>query len=58
MLLLFIVSIVPLLTTFRKVNASYEWEMKEWKLNHLLFMDDLKPVSKREEQIDTLVASV
>ena len=51
-------SIVPLLTTFRKVNASYEWEMKEWKLNHLLFMDDLKPVSKREEQIDTLVTSV
>ena len=58
LLLLFVVSIVSLLTTFRKVNASYEWEMKEWKLNHLLFMDDLKPVSKSEEQIDTLVTSV
>ena len=28
---------------------------KEYKLNHLLFMDDLKLYSKCEEQIDSLI---
>ena len=37
------------------VNAGYEWRKKEYKLNHLLFMDDLKLFFKSEEQIDTLV---
>ena len=31
---------------------------KEYKLNHLLFMDDLKLFSKSEEQMDTLVRTV
>ena len=30
-------------------------EKKEYKLNHLLFMDDLKLFSNSEEQMDTLV---
>ena len=51
--LLFVLSMVPLLLIFRKVNASYEWRKKECKLNHLLFMDDLKLFSKSEEQVDT-----
>ena len=42
----------------RKVNVTYEWVKKEYKLNHLLFMDDLKLFSKSEEQMDTLVKSV
>ena len=46
---------VPLSLIFRKVNTSYEWRKKEYKLNHLLFMDDLKLFSKSQEQIDTLV---
>ena len=32
--------------------------MKEHKINHLLFMDDLKLLSKSEEQMDTLVRTV
>ena len=31
---------------------------KKYKLNHLLFMDDLKLFSKSEEQMDTLVRTV
>ena len=53
--LLFVLSMVPLSLTLRNVNTSYEWGKKEYKLNHLLFMDDLKVFSKSEEQIDTLV---
>ena len=39
---LFVLSMVPLSLILSKVNASYEWGKKEYKLNHLLFMDDLK----------------
>ena len=50
--LLFALSMIPLSLVLRKVNACYEWEKKEYKLNHLLFMDDLKLFGKNEEQID------
>ena len=53
--LLFVLSMIPLSLVLRKVNACYEWGKKEYKLNHLLFMDDLKLFGKNEEQIDSLV---
>ena len=56
--LLFVLSMVPLSLILRKVNGSYEWGQKEYKLNHLLFMDDMKLFSKSEEQMDTLVKTV
>ena len=56
--LLFVLSVVPLSLILRKVKACYEWGKKEYKLNHLLFMDDLKLFAKNEEQIDTLVGTV
>ena len=49
---------VPLSLILRKVNAFYEWGKKAYKLNHLLYMDDLKLFAKSEEQIDTLVRTV
>ena len=56
--LLFVLSMVSLSLIPRKVNASYEWGKKEYKLNHLLFMDNLKLFSKSEEQMDTIVRTV
>ena len=51
---------MPLPLILRKVviNACYEWGKKEYKLNYLLFMDDLKLFAKNEEPIDTLVGTV
>ena len=46
----------PLL--LRKVKASYEWGRKKFKLNHLLFMDDLKLFGKSDDQIDSLVETL
>ena len=46
----------PLL--LRKVKASYEWGRKKFKLNHLLFLDDIRLFVKSEEQIDSLVQIV
>ena len=56
--LLFVLSMIPLSLVLRKVNSCYEWGKKEYKLNHLLFMDDLKLFGKNEEQIDSLVNTV
>ena len=40
--LIFVICLIPLSLPLRKVKASYEWGRKEFQLNHLLFMDDLK----------------
>ena len=56
--LLFVLSLVPLSLILKKVNACYKWGKKEYKLNHLLFMDDLKLYAKSEEQTSTLVRTV
>ena len=56
--LLFVLSMVPLSLILTKVNSSYEWGKKKYKLNNLLFKDDLKLFSKSEEQIDPLVRTV
>ena len=47
--LIFVSCMIPLSLLLRKVKASYEWGKKEFKLNHLLFMDDLKLFRKSEE---------
>ena len=55
---LFVPSMIPLSLIVRKVNICYEWGKKEYKLNHLLFMDDLKLFSMSESQIETLMEIV
>ena len=55
--LLFVLSMFPLSLILRKVKTSYDWGGKEYKLNHLLFMDDLKLFGKSEHQIASLVST-
>ena len=55
---LFVLSMVPLSLILKKINACCKWGRKEYKLNHLLFMDDLKLYAKSEEQTNTLVRTV
>ena len=56
--LLFVLSMVPLSLILKKVNACYKWGKKEYKSNHLLFMNDLKLYAKSEEQTNKLVRTV
>ena len=56
--LLLVLSMVPLSLILKKVNACYKWGKEEYKLNHLLFMDDLKLYAKSEEKTSTLVRTV
>ena len=53
--LIFVICMILLFFLLRKVKASYEWRRKEFKLNHLRFMDDLKLFEKNDDQIDSLV---
>ena len=48
---------MPLSLILRTVNASYDWGGKEYKLNHLLFMEDLNFFDKNEHHIDSLVST-
>ena len=56
--LLFTICMIPLTLILRKVTACYEWGDKEFKVNHLLFMDDLKLFAKNRNQMDSLVKTV
>ena len=40
--LIFVICMIPLSLLLRKVQASCEWGRKEFKLNHFLFINDLK----------------
>ena len=45
--LLFVLCMVPLTWLLRRAKPGYEWGNKGFKLNHLLFVDDLKLFAKR-----------
>ena len=56
--LLFVLVIIPLTLVLRQTKISHELEKGGKKINHLLFMDDLKLFAKNEDQIDNLVNTV
>ena len=55
--LLFVISMIPLSQILRKLKSGYTLKNGE-KLNHLLFMDDLKIFAKSEREISGLISTV
>jgi len=55
--LLFVVCLIPLTQILRKVKCGYALKNGD-KLNHLLFMDDLKLFAKDEREINGLLSTV
>ena len=53
--LLFVLALFPLLMILRKVSSGYEMTKDGCRINHLLFMDDLKLFANNEKEIDSLV---
>ena len=47
--LVFVLALIPLSLILRKVKAAYEFSESKEKINHLLFMDDLKLYSRCEK---------
>ena len=56
--LLFVMTMIPLTLMLRKTNIFYEVKKKRERINHLLFMDDLKLFAKNVDQIEILVNAV
>jgi hypothetical protein len=56
--LLFVIALIPLTHVLRETNMGYQLEKNGPKINHLLFMDDLKMFAKNENEIDSLVQTV
>ena len=48
----------PLILILRKAKAAYEFSESKEKINHLLFMDNLKLHSRGEKGLDSLVRTV
>ena len=55
--LLFVICMIPLTNVLRKAKARYTLGGGE-KINHILFMDDLKLYGKNENEIKGLVSTV
>ena len=56
--LLFVLVKIPLTLVLRQTKTFYELRKGGKKINHLLFMDNLKLFTKNEDQIDSLVNTV
>ena len=56
--LLFVLCMVTLTWLLRKAKVGYECGNKGFKLNHLLFMNDLKLFAKSKNQIDSLIQTM
>ena len=55
---MFVLTLIPLSLILRKAKAAYKFSESKEKINHLLFMDDLKLYSRSEKGLDSLVQTV
>ena len=53
-----VLALILLSLILRKEKAAYEFSQSKKKINHLLFMDDLKLYSRSEKGLDSLVQTV
>ena len=56
--LVFALALISLSLILRKTKAAYEFSESKEKINHLLFMDDLKLYRRSEKGLDSLVQTV
>lgn len=54
LLFIFVIAVVPLLVVLHKVNAHYELRKTSPRLNHHIFMGDLKLFVKTEPETERL----
>ena len=54
--LIFVICMIPMSKVLRNAKAGYR--LGDMKINHLLFMDDLKMFAKSKNEIDSLVSTV
>ena len=55
---MFVLALIPLSLILKKAKAAHDFLKSKEKINHLLFMDDLKLYSRREKGLDSLLQTV
>ena len=56
--LVFVLALISLSLILTKAKAAYEFSERKEKINHLLFIDDLKLYSRSDKDLDSLVQTV
>ena len=56
--LLFVITLIPLTSVLKMTKHGYEFAKNREKINHLLYMDDLKLYAKSEKELDSLIQTV
>ena len=56
--LLFIIAMMSLNHILRKCTAGYKLSRLQEKINHLMYMDDIKIFAKNEKELETLIHTV
>ena len=56
--LVFVLALIPLSLILRKAKAAYKFSESKEKINHLLFVDDLKLYNQSEKGLHSLVETV
>jgi hypothetical protein len=56
--LLFCVALIPLTNELNRSKCGYQVYLTEWTINHLLYMDDLKPIGRSEEELRNIIKIV
>ena len=46
---------IPINHIFRKCTAGYKLSKSQEKINHLVYMDDIKLLAKKEKELETLI---
>ena len=55
---LFVIAMMPLNHILRKCTARYKLSRSQEKINHLMYMDDIKLFAKNEKELKTLIHTV
>ena len=56
--LLFVIAMIPMTRVLEKMREGYQLEKGNNRINHLMFMDDIKLYGKNSKEIDTLIQTV
>ena len=53
--LLFVIAMMPIKLIRRKCTAGYKLSKSQEKINHLMYMDDIKLFAKNEKELETRI---
>ena len=51
-------TLIPLTSVLKMTKPGYKFAKNGEKINHLLYMDDLKLYAKSEKELDSLIQTV